>query len=213
MQIFVALLMAMLAWPGVTSAQQKKQDPADYVGRYGNKETTARDGGLYFQRVGGGGAVLRVTGKDSFALNEDAKITFIRDAKGEVVEMAIDWVGQEDQKYKREPLTGSQPEGREPVRRPGPETSGPNKGGENATGEALEARTAENLKIIMTHLLETIYVSPEIGSRLARQLQTKFEAGGYQAVSADSFSRSCRSAAWRESIISPRSPSITRSRL
>jgi hypothetical protein len=29
-------------------------------------------------------------GKDSFALNEDAKITFIGDPKGVVVEMSID---------------------------------------------------------------------------------------------------------------------------
>jgi ketosteroid isomerase-like protein len=48
------------------------------------------------------------------------------------------------------------------------------------TEEPLDARTMEQLKTIMTHLLETIYVSPEIGSRLARQLREKFEAGGYK---------------------------------
>ena len=169
--------MAMLAWPQVAFAQQKKLDPADYVGRYGNKEITARDGGLYFQRVGGRGAVLRPTGKDSFALNEDAKITFIRDAKGAVVEMAMDWVSQEDQKYKREPLTGgSQPGTREPM----PEQTSTGNGAES--GEPVDARTVQELKVIMTHLLQTIYVSPEMGTRLARQLQTKFETGGYKVA-------------------------------
>src|ERR1700674_819122 len=48
------------------------------------------------------------------------------------------------------------------------------------TEEPLDARTMEQLKTIMTHLLETIYVSPETGSRLARQLREKFEAGGYK---------------------------------
>jgi len=177
--ILTALLLATLSLPGVASAQQKKQDPADYVGRYGNKEITVRDEGLHFQRTGGRGAMLRATGKDSFALNEDAQITFSRDAKGAVVEMAIDWVNQEDQKYKREPLTGgSQPEKREPVRRPAPEQTSTDSSPEN--GEPLDLRTVQDLKVIMTHLLETIYVSPEIGTRLARQLQTKFEAGGYK---------------------------------
>ena len=181
-QILIALLLATLAWHGVVSAQQKKQDPADYVGRYGNKEITVRDEGLHFQRTGGRGAMLRATGKDSFALNEDAQITFSRDAKGAVVEMAIDWVNQEDQKYKREPLTGgSQPEVREPVRRPAPEQSSSTTGGSESVAEkSLEARTVEELKVIMTHLLETIYVVPEIGTRLARQVQAKFDAGGYK---------------------------------
>jgi ketosteroid isomerase-like protein len=48
------------------------------------------------------------------------------------------------------------------------------------TEEPVDARTLEQLKTIMTHLLETIYVSPEIGNRLAGQLREKFEAGGYK---------------------------------
>jgi uncharacterized protein (TIGR02246 family) len=48
------------------------------------------------------------------------------------------------------------------------------------TEEPLDARTMEQLKTIMTHLLETIYVSPETGSRLAGKLREKFEAGGYK---------------------------------
>jgi ketosteroid isomerase-like protein len=157
---------------------------ADYVGRYGNKEITVRDGGLYYQRIGGRGAVLRVTGKDSFALNEDARIAFIRDPKGAVVEMSIDWVSHEDERLKREPLTGDkQPEAREPVRRRAPEEAAgtsPSAPDVARTEGALDARTMEQIQTIMTHLLETIYVSPEIGHRLAGQLREKFEAGGYK---------------------------------
>ena len=53
----------------------------DYVGKYGNKEISVQDGGLYYQRIGGRGAALRATGKDKFALNTDAQITFVRDEK------------------------------------------------------------------------------------------------------------------------------------
>jgi ketosteroid isomerase-like protein len=172
--------------PKSSPAQTAAAPLADYVGRYGNKEITVRDGGLYYQRVGGRGAMLRSAGKDRFALNEDATITFIRDSKGAVVEMSIDWVSREDERVKREPLTGgNQPEASEPVRRRVPEdASGPSPGpgGESvARSEApLDARTMEQLKTIMTHLLETIYVLPEIGNRLARQLREKFEAGGYK---------------------------------
>ena len=47
----------------------------DYVGKYGNKEISVQDGGLYYQRIGGRGAALRPTGKDIFALNTDAQNT------------------------------------------------------------------------------------------------------------------------------------------
>lgn len=176
--------------PKSETAQTAASPLADYAGRYGNKEITVRDGGLYYQRVGGRGAMLRATGKDSFALNKDATITFIRDAKGAVVEMSIDWVSREDERVKREPLTsGSQPDAREPVRRrvPGEASApGPSPNAESVarTEQPLDARTMEQLKTIMTHLLETIYVSPEMGNRLARQLQEKFEAGGYQEATA-----------------------------
>lgn len=126
---------------------------SDFVGRYGNKEITVEGETLHYQRLGGSGATLRAKGKDVFALNEDATITFQRDARGEVVEMAIDWVNQEDQKYPREPLKPESP---------------------------LDASTTQQLQAIMTHLFETIYVSPEIGKRLAQQLRTKFESGDYR---------------------------------
>ncbi len=170
--------------PKSESAEKATGSLADYVGRYGNKEITVRDGGLFCQRIGGRGAMLRATGKDSFALNDDAKITFIRNPKGAVVEMSIDWVSHEDERLKRESLTGDkQPETREPVRRRIPEEAAgasPNAQGIARTEGALDPRTMEQIQTIMTHLLETIYVSPEIGNRLARQLRAKFGAGGYK---------------------------------
>jgi len=169
--------------PKSESAEKAAGPLTDYVGRYGNKEITVRDGGLYYQRIGGRGAVLRATGKDNFALNEDARITFIRDPKGAVVEMSIDWVSHDDERLKREPLTGDkQPESREPVRSRIPEATGasPSAPSIARTERALDAHTMEQIQTIMTHLLETIYVSPEIGHRLAGQLRERFEAGGYK---------------------------------
>ena len=81
----------------------------DYVGKYGNKEISVRDGALYYQRIGGRGAALRATGKDKFALNGDAQITFVRDANGVVSEMLIDWVGRDKEQLKREPPSSNQP--------------------------------------------------------------------------------------------------------
>lgn len=80
---------------------------SDYVGRYGNKEISVRDGGLYYQRLGGRGAALRVIGKDKFALNTDAQITFMRDASNTVTEMIIDWVERDREQLKREALHAS----------------------------------------------------------------------------------------------------------
>lgn len=170
--------------PKSESAEKAAGPLADYVGRYGNKEITVRESGLYYQRVGGRGAMLRATGKDSFALNEDARITFIRDPKGAVVEMSIDWVNHEDERLKRESLNDNkQPAAREPIRRRIPDEAAgasPSAPSIARTEEPLDSRTMEQLQTIMTHLLETIYVSPEIGHRLADQLQEKFEAGGYK---------------------------------
>jgi hypothetical protein len=78
----------------------------DYAGTYGNKEISVKDGGLYYQRVGGRGAALRAVGHDKFALNTDAQITFVRDAKGAVSEMVIEWVDRDKEQLKRE-RTGS----------------------------------------------------------------------------------------------------------
>ena len=149
----------------------------DYVGRYGNKEISVRDGGLHYQRTGGSGAMLQPTGKDSYALKEDAKIKFIRDAKGVVIEMAIDWNDHPDERLKREPLTNPSAPGPDgPVRRRVPDqSSGPKESNESSqqTADALDAPAMDQLKAIMTHLLETIYVVPEVGTRLGPGLEVK----------------------------------------
>jgi CubicO group peptidase (beta-lactamase class C family) len=74
----------------------------DYVGKYGNKEISIKDGSLYYQRIGGSGAALRATAKDKFALNNDAQITFVRDANGVVAEMIVEWVERDKEQLKRE---------------------------------------------------------------------------------------------------------------
>jgi len=92
------------------TAQVSPSALQDYVGRYGNKEISVRDGGLYYQRIGGRGATLRATGQDKFALNTDAQITFVRDGKGVVSEMLIEWVDRDKEQLKRElPTTSNQP--------------------------------------------------------------------------------------------------------
>jgi hypothetical protein len=193
-RVIIILSLAALSLTGSIPAQEKqaaesktKKETAptaadslnDYVGRYGKKEIFVRDGRLYYQRIGSRGGVLRPIGKDKFALSEDAQLTFKRDAKGVVVEVAIDWVSYPDELLKREPLrggpsTGSDPALRVPVRKQPPNQS--------SDAPPLDAATLAQLKTIMTHLLETIYVSPEIGTRLAGQLKEKFEAGGYAAA-------------------------------
>src|SRR4051812_16225392 len=180
-RITIVLSLAALALPGSISAQAKQKSESkpnkeaaekaagglnDYVGRYGKKEIFVRDGALYYQRIGGRGGALRAIGKDKFALAEDATLVFKRDAKGVVVEVAIDWVAFPDELLKREPLTGGpssvvDPALRVPVRK--------ERSDQSSNGPALDAGTLTQLQTIMPPLLETIYVSPEIGTRLARQ--------------------------------------------
>lgn len=74
----------------------------DYVGKYGNKEISIQDGGLFFQRIGGRGAALKAAGKDKFALTNDAQITFVRDGSGVVTEMIIEWTDRDKEQLKRE---------------------------------------------------------------------------------------------------------------
>jgi retinol-binding protein 3 len=180
-RIIIVLFLAALSLTGSMPAQEKKETGSlnDYVGRYGKKEIFVRDGGLYYQRIGGRGGVLRPTGKDKFALAEDAQLTFKRDAKGVVLEVAIDWVSYPDELLKREPLTGGPSTGSDPALRVPVRKEPPN---QSSSGSALDAVSLAQLKTIMTHLLETIYVSPEIGTRLARQLKEKFEAGSYASA-------------------------------
>lgn len=50
---------------------------------------------------------------------------------------------------------------------------------QSSSSVAIDAATLAQIKTIMAHLLETIYVSPEVGTRLARQLKDRFESGAY----------------------------------
>ncbi len=100
------------AMPNNVAANTAQVTPSalqEYVGKYGNKEISVRDGGLYYQRIGGRGVALRAMGKDKFALNADAQITFIRDAKSVVSEMLIEWVDREKEQLKREVPPSNQP--------------------------------------------------------------------------------------------------------
>jgi CubicO group peptidase (beta-lactamase class C family) len=45
--------------------------------------------------------------------------------------------------------------------------------------QTVDAATRQQLQVIMSYLLETIYVSPEIGKDLSRQLKKKFDSGAY----------------------------------
>jgi len=85
-----------------TSVEVAPATLPDYVGKYGNKEISVKDGGLYYQRIGGRGVGLKAIGKDEFALNTDAQITFARDGKGVVTEMIIEWVDRDKEQLKRE---------------------------------------------------------------------------------------------------------------
>src|SRR5215213_8695829 len=142
-RILIIFSLAALSLTGAIPAQEKQKPEAktkketaekaagglnDYVGRYGKKEIFVRDGALYYQRIGGRGGALRAIGKDKFALAEDATLVFKRDAKGVVVEVAIDWVSFPDELLKREPLTGGpstvvDPALRVPVRKDRPDQS------------------------------------------------------------------------------------------
>lgn len=75
----------------------------DYTGRYGNKEISVQGGELHYQRIGGRGATLRFLARDAYALNEDARITFVRDAKGTVIEMHIEWRDRDPERLSRIP--------------------------------------------------------------------------------------------------------------
>ena len=69
-----------------------------------NKTITIQDGGLYYQRIGGRGGKLVPLSADTYNLNDDAKLTFIRDASGNVTEMVIAWKDRPEDRLKRAPL-------------------------------------------------------------------------------------------------------------
>jgi ketosteroid isomerase-like protein len=48
--------------------------------------------------------------------------------------------------------------------------------------QTVDAQTKDQLRVIIAHLLDTLYVSPEIGKQLASQMQAKFESGAYKEI-------------------------------
>ncbi len=97
------------ASPTPTATQATSASLQDYVGRYGNKEISVQNGELFYQRVGGRGAMLKATGKDKFTLNGgDAQITFVRNAQESVIEMLVEWNDGVKEQLKRE--TSAQPQ-------------------------------------------------------------------------------------------------------
>ncbi|HVG29519.1 MAG TPA: S41 family peptidase [Pyrinomonadaceae bacterium] len=101
-----ATLAAAADSRGAPAAPAAADSLQGYVGKYGeNKTITVRDGGLFYQRIGGRGAPMQRVSHDSYTLNGgDARITFVRDAAGAVVEMLIDWNDGHKDRLKREPL-------------------------------------------------------------------------------------------------------------
>src|SRR5437016_794862 len=122
----------------------------DYVGKYGNKEISVKDGALYYQRIGGRGAALRATGKDKFALNGDAQITFGRDANGIVSEMLIDWVARDKEQLKREPPSTSQQIDQSPDQQPLSQAEREVRKSERDWLDAYERSDAEAMKRILS---------------------------------------------------------------
>ncbi len=157
----------------------------DYVGKYGNKEISVKDGGLYYQRIGGSGAQLRPTGKDKFALNNIAQIIFVRDGKGVVTEMTLEWVDRDKEQFKREPLANNneaqnqQPQSQN-VSNTTPNSVSVRKVISGSEQSAVDAQTKEQLKTIMAYLLEDIYVIPENGKKIAQQMRAEFESDAYK---------------------------------
>jgi CubicO group peptidase (beta-lactamase class C family) len=111
-----------------------------YVGTYGNKEISVQDGSLYYQRIGGGGGSLRANGKDKFALNTDAQISFVRDVNNVVTEMIIDWVDRAQDRLKREPPAVISTRGSSPTVREGSQSETRN---QMRTGNGSEGASTE----------------------------------------------------------------------
>ena len=63
----------------------------DYVGKYGERTITARDGKLFLQRPGGEPLEMVATAKDQFGLVRvaEARIEFTRDTSGRVISIAV----------------------------------------------------------------------------------------------------------------------------
>ena len=77
--------------PETRRRQTARQGIEDYVGTYGVREISIRDGALYYQRIGAHGGVLKAIGRDQFDLNGDIIVTFHRATDGTVESMLIRW--------------------------------------------------------------------------------------------------------------------------
>ncbi len=133
------------AMPSNVAANAAQVSPSalqDYVGKYGNKEISVKDGALYYQRISGRSAALRATGKDKFALNTDAQITFARDGKGVVSEMLIEWVERDKEQLKRETPTSNQPSS-QPSNQPAVQPAVQPQNGQPLSQADLEVRNLE----------------------------------------------------------------------
>ncbi len=145
----------------------------DYIGRYGERAITSESDALYIERTGGSKLKLvALAAKDEFTLEAvpAARIKFIRDEAGKVTEIQVlnregQWENSKKEQPKNEPLSGNQPN---------------NQSEQSSKQSAVDAQTNEQLKNIMTHLLEDIYVIPENGKKIAQQLRTKFESDAYK---------------------------------
>jgi len=141
------------AMPNNVAANTVQVSPAtlqEYVGKYGNKEISVRDGGLYYQRIGGRGVALRATSKNKFALNTDAQITFVRDGKGVVSEMVIEWVDRDKEQLKREVPISIQPQNQPRVQQQLSEAEQEVRKLEREWLDAYEKQDAETMKRIVS---------------------------------------------------------------
>lgn len=77
----------------------------DYVGTYGARTISLRDGKLYLQRTGGEPLEMVPTAKDRFGLVRvaEARIEFTRDATGRVSELAVLAPSGQWERVKRDP--------------------------------------------------------------------------------------------------------------
>ncbi len=73
------------------TAAINSSDLKDYPGRYGERTISSEDGSLYLQREGGPKLKLVTVSKDVFTLAEvpEARIKFVRDESGNIMELSV----------------------------------------------------------------------------------------------------------------------------
>jgi retinol-binding protein 3 len=63
----------------------------DYVGTYGVRTVSVRDGALQYQRTGGPEVILRQLERDKYAIETAGTVTFLRNADGTVRAIRLEW--------------------------------------------------------------------------------------------------------------------------